>query len=300
MVEKTEKIGFIGLGKMGSGMAACLVKNGYPVTVYDIVEKKVKGLVQEGAQPADSPMGTAVNTDVVISMILDDSVLEEVSMGPRGIFKNARPGTIYIDMSTVSPIASERIGREAEKKGIKYLRSSVFGTMPQAASGKLIILVSGPRDAYEQCADIFNVMGQKVTYFGPGEEAKYLKLLHNIMVAIIAGMTAEALIFGKRAGVEWNQMIDVITNGVVTSPLITFRDKMLRERNFAPFFSVDQMVKDLNIILRTGETNKVPLPMTSLIRQLLLSMQAKGKGDQDFFVVLDLIEEMAALQSDHQ
>jgi len=291
-----QKIGWIGLGKMGVPMSSNLIKAGYSVTVYNRTKEKGKELADQGAQVADSAKALAEGQDVVISMIADDSALEAVSYGPDGAFGGAKPGTIYIDMSTVSPVSSARVAEAAEKKGIKYLRAPVSGSTALATAGTLTIFASGPKDAYDQCVDIFEVMGQKSFHVGNGENARYLKLVLNMMVGLTSAMVAEALTFGEAGGMDWEQMIEIVNNSVVASPLVGYKAQALKDRNFAPAFRVAQMAKDFDIALDTGKANNVPMPMTSIIRQFYGTMIATGKGDLDFFALVTLMEELAGIK----
>jgi 3-hydroxyisobutyrate dehydrogenase-like beta-hydroxyacid dehydrogenase len=292
-----KRIGWIGLGKMGVPMSKNLVKKGYSVTVYNRTKEKTKELVAEGAKVADSPKALAADSDVIISMISDDPALEEVSIGKNGAFEGAKSGAIYIDMSTVSPVSSTKVAEAAAKKGIKYLRAPVSGSTVLATSGSLTIFASGPKDAYDQCTEIFGAMGQKVFHVGNGDEARYLKLLLNMMVGITSAMAGEALIFGEKGGMDWNQMIDIIGASVVASPLIGYKAQMLKSRNFAPAFTIDQIAKDFDIALETGKAANVPMPITALARQFFGALKAKGKGNLDFFGLVTLLEEFAGIKS---
>ncbi len=291
-----QKIGWIGLGKMGIPMSQNLLKAGYPLTVYNRTKEKTKELAGAGAKVADSPKALAAGADVVISMISDDPVLEAVSSGPGGAFEGAKSGAIFIDMSTVSPAASARVAAAADKKGIKYLRAPVSGSTALAKAATLTIFASGPKAAYEQCADIFGSMGQKHFHVGKAEEARYLKLVLNMMVGLTSAMTAEALTFGERGGMDWKTMIEIVNNSVVASPLVGYKAQMLKDRNFAPAFTAAQMAKDFDIALETGRSNNVPMPLTSMTRQFLGTMKATGKGELDFFGYVTLLEEMAGLK----
>jgi len=294
---KKQNIGWIGLGKMGVPMSKNLIKAGYALTVYNRTKEKTEELADQGAQVADSPGELAKGVDVVISMISDDPVLAAVSTGPDGAFEGARAGSIYVDMSTVSPGASGRVAEAAEKKSIKYLRAPVSGSTALASAGTLTIFASGPKDAYDICVDIFGAMGQKSFHVGTGDEARYLKLLLNMMVGITSAMTAEALIFGERGGMDWTQMIDIISNSVVASPLIGYKAQILKDRNFTPAFTADQIAKDFDIALDTGRALSVPMPITSLARQFFGAMKARGKGELDFFGLVTLMEDLAGITS---
>jgi 3-hydroxyisobutyrate dehydrogenase-like beta-hydroxyacid dehydrogenase len=295
MAEK-QKIGWIGLGKMGIPMSKNLVKAGYEVVVYNRTADKTKDLADAGAQVADSPKALAEGVDVIISMISDDPVLEAISFGSDGAFEGAKSGTIFIDMSTVSPVSSARVSEAADGKGVKYLRAPVSGSTVLAEGGTLTIFASGPKDAYDACVEIFDVMGQKSFHVGTGEEARYLKLVLNMMVGLTSAMVAEALTFGEAGGMDWEQMIDIVNASVVASPLVGYKAQILKDRNFAPAFTASQMAKDFDIMLDTGRANNIPMPMTAIIRQFWGMMKATGKADLDFFGMVTLIEEMAGLK----
>jgi len=296
-METKLKIGFIGLGKMGNPMSKNLLKAGYPLTVYDCDHSATEKLGQEGATIACSAHSLAEEVDVIISSIPDDNAMEDVAFGRRGIFHGAKAGTIYIDMSTISPKLSARVGETAQSKNVLYLRAPVSGSTESAEAGILTIMVSGPQEAYDRCKVIFDILGQKVFHVGSGDEARYLKLLVNIMVGVTSAVTAEALIFGQRGGLDWNQMIDIINNSVVASPLIGFKTEMLKKRKFPAAFSVAQMSKDFDLTLEAGQALDIPLPLTSLTRQLYGMLKATARGEFDYFGLVTLMEEMAGAKS---
>ena len=291
-----EKIGWIGLGKMGVPMAQNLIKKGYSVAAYNRTREKGKVLSDMGATIVDSPKAAASGAGVIISMISDDAVLEAISYGPNGTFEGAGPGTIFIDMSTVSPASSGRVAEAAKKKQIAYLRAPVSGSTALATAGNLTIFASGPKEAYDKCVDIFGCMGQKVFHVGTGDEARYLKLVMNMMVGLTSAMVAEALTFGEAGGMNWEQMIDIINASVVASPLIGYKSGLLKSRNYAPMFTVLQMAKDFDIMLEGGKTSNVAMPITALVRQLYGTLIAKGKGEQDFFSLVTVFEDLAGMK----
>lgn len=289
------KIGWIGLGKMGIPMSKNLIKAGYPVMAFDIIKDQYKNL--SGVTGfADSPAALSEQSDIVISMITDDSALKEIAIGIDGVFQKAKPGSIFIDMSTVSPIISGEVAEVAEKKEIMYLRAPVSGSTLFAESAKLTILASGPRPAFDRCNELFNVLGAKVFYVGSGEEARYLKLLINMMVATTSLMIGEALTFGELGGMDWTQMIDVINNSAVAAPQVNFKAQVLKDRDFTPAFTVAQMAKDMDIALDTGKAVNAPMPVTNIVRQYLGIMMAQGNKDMDFFGMVTLLEQMAGIE----
>ena len=295
MVDK-QKIAFIGLGKMGIPMSQNLIKKGYSLTVYNRTKDKTKPLADAGAKVANSPKEAAAGADVIVSMIADDTALHQVSIDPNGAFEGAKAGAIYIDMSTVSPGASAIVDEAAKKKGIKYLRAPVSGSTVLATAGTLTVFASGPKDAYDKCVDVLGCFGQKVFHVGTGEEARYLKLVMNMMVGLTSAMTAEALTFGEAGGMNWEQMIDIVGASVVASPLIGYKSAMLKARNYAPAFTAAQMAKDFDIMIEAGRSKNIPMPMTALIRQFWATMMATGKGNQDFFSLVQVLEEMAGMK----
>lgn len=282
------KIGWIGLGKMGFPMSRNLIKAGYELRVYDIVDEKVNELKKMGAIDSDSLKELAANSYIVISMIPNDSILKKITTQPDGIFGGTKPKTIYIDMSTVSPAASKKVSLAAEAKNISYLRAPVSGSTALAADGKLTILASGPKGTFDKCRQIFNVLGKKTFYVGQKEEARYLKLVLNIMVGLNAAIVAEALSFGNKGGINWNQMIDIIAESVVSSPLFMYKVKALKERDFTPAFTANQMIKDLDLALKTGKELESPLPMISMVRKFLKKMSDSDKGENDFFGLVEV------------
>jgi 3-hydroxyisobutyrate dehydrogenase-like beta-hydroxyacid dehydrogenase len=290
-------IGWIGLGKMGIPMSQNLLKKGYSVTVYNRTKEKTKALAGQGAKVADTPKAAASGADVIVSMISDDPALEALSYGPNGAFEGAKSGAVFIDMSTVSPVASARIAEAAKSKGIRYLRAPVSGSTVLASAGTLTIFASGPKDAYDECTDILASMGQKHFHVGLGEEARYLKLVMNMMVGLTSAMAAEALTFGEAGGMNWEQMIDIVNASVVGSPLMGYKAQLLKSRNYAPAFTVSQMAKDFDIMIDAGRAQNVPMPMTALVRQFWGAMMAKGKGEQDFFSLVSLLEDLAGIKA---
>lgn len=296
-MDKKKIIGWIGLGKMGIPMSGNLMKAGYPLIVYDILQDRVDQLGSGSTPFAKSPEEVGNEADVVFSMISDDNALKDITMGSKGVFESMEPGAIFVDMSTVSPLVSRLVAERGETKKIKYLRAPVSGSTLFAQEGILTILCSGPKDAYNACFDLFEIMGKKIFYLGNTEEARYLKLLLNMMVAITSAMTAEALTFGELGGIEWKQMIDVINNSAVAAPQLGFKAQMLKDRDFTPAFSVAQMAKDLDLALKTGSDLNAPLPITSLVRQFLGMMMAQGRRDIDFFALVSLLEEMGGIKT---
>lgn len=289
---KTMKVGWIGLGKMGTPMAQNLIKAGFLLGVYNRTREKTRELEANGAAVADSIVTLAEESDVVVSMVSDDRILEAVTIGPGGAFEGMRLGSIFIDMSTVSPRMSEQISIIAIEKGIHYLRAPVSGGVSLAVEGILTIIASGPEQTYADCQDLFRAMGERIFYVGESEEARYLKLSLNIMVGITAGMLGEALAFGKKCGLDWEQMIDIIGCSAVASPLVGYKVEPLKQRDFTATFTTSMMAKDFDLVLDTARDIGAPMLFTAMMRQCWSMMEAAGKGEMDFFAYVTLAEDM--------
>lgn len=290
------RVGWIGLGKMGTPMAANLLAAGHAVTVYNRSAARAEALIEKGAAVVPSVAALSRDCAIVISMVSDDAALQGITLDAGGLFEAATPGMVFIDMSTVSPALSERVAAAALARGIDYLRAPVSGSTTTAAAGALTILASGPQEAYEQCLPLFQAMGKKLYYLGPAEQARYLKVAINMMLGVTAGMLGEALALGERGGVEWAQMIEVINNSVIGSPLLAYKAEMLTTRNFAPMFTASQMAKDFDLALEAGRDANVPMPLAAVSRQFLGAMIASGRGELDFFAYVTMLEELAGLK----
>ncbi len=293
-----KKIGWIGLGKMGHPMALNLTEKGYTLAVFNRTTSKTAELAAAGATTPGTIAEVAQNSDIIVTMVSDDTALEAIALGPDGVFANAKSGDTFIDMSTVSPVISAKIAEQAEAKGLSYLRAPVNGTVMQAEASTLVILISGPQSAYEEHVDIFQTMGEneKIFYTGDAEQARYLKLSINMMVGVTSVMMAEALALGESGGLDWEQMIDIIRNSAVGSPVVNYKEQTLKNRDYTPAFTAKQMAKDFDLMLDAGKAGNVPLAITSLVRQNWSAMIATGRGEQDFFGYLDLLEEMSGLK----
>jgi 3-hydroxyisobutyrate dehydrogenase-like beta-hydroxyacid dehydrogenase len=292
-----KNIGWIGLGKMGMPMALKLAESGHKLSVYNRTKSKTATLVDAGASAKDNAADVAKKSDVIITMVSDDTALEMLALGAEGILENAKSNSTFIDMSTVSPVLSRRIAKVASEKGIKYLRAPVNGTVMQAEASTLVILVSGPQSSFDEQNDIFKAMGDKIFYIGAEEQARYLKLSINMMVGISSIMMAEALALGTAGGLDWDVMIDVIKNSAVGSPVVNYKTQMLKDRDFKPAFSAKQMAKDFDLILEAGRTANVPLSISAQARQNWSAMIATGRGENDFFGYIDLLEELSGLKN---
>jgi len=291
-----EKIGFIGLGHMGQPMATRLMEAGFPVTVWNRTKSKTAELASKGAKVAGSPKEAASDATVIVTMISDGPVLKAVCLGADGVLAGAKSGSVLIDMSTVDPESSAEVAKAADAKGVKMLRAPVSGSTVLASQGKLTILASGDKQAYDRCEPVFGAMGQKMFHVGKGDEARYIKLVLNMMVGTTCQMLAEALAFGEKAGINWDTMLDVIGASVVASPLVAYKIPPLKARDFKAAFTSAMMAKDFDLALAAGDRMGVPMPTIALVRQFLGVLKATGRGDLDFSALLQVMEEISAIK----
>jgi 3-hydroxyisobutyrate dehydrogenase-like beta-hydroxyacid dehydrogenase len=274
----TSEIGWVGLGAMGSRMAPNLVKNGYSVTGFDVDGSRVAAAAAQGLAQAPSLAALVANSDVVVSMIPHDEALLDVV---RNLCESAKRTACLIDMSTVSPDVSAEAAIRLAAAGIAYLRAPVSGSTALAESGALSILISGPETVFETWRPLFGALGKKITYLGPNEEARIMKLVVNVIVASINTALAEALNLGRRSGLDWSAMLDVISESAAASPYIASKVAKLKERDWSPAATVEVIAKDMDLALELAKKRGAFVPTTALTRQVLAAVEGKGQGKLD-------------------
>jgi 3-hydroxyisobutyrate dehydrogenase-like beta-hydroxyacid dehydrogenase len=239
--------------------------------------------------------GLIQSADVVFTCVSDDAALAEVVMSDA--FTTALPTTAtLIDMSTVSPAISARIAAHLPKS-VRYLRSPVSGSTGMAEAGTLTALVSGPQSAFENCEAIFAVFTKKAFHLGVAEEARYLKLAINSMVAATSVLLGEALAFGAKGGLNHATMLEVITQSAVASPLIGYKKDMIIRGDYKPAATLNMLKKDLDLLIAAAGDHGTPLPVNSMIRSIYETASAKGLGSKDFFVLVQEAEKAASTTS---
>ena len=288
-------IGWIGLGKMGVPMAGHLLSAGFALTVNSRSPGPVAALCDAGAKAAASPAALAEKAGVIISMTSDDTALADVSTGPNGVFTTAAPGTLFIDMSTVSPDISARVAARARECGIGFLRAPVSGGVALAVAGTLTVFASGARADFEAALPLFDAMAKKSFFVGEAEEARYIKLALNMMVGMTSAMMAEALVFAERGGAARDTILDVMGESAIASPLVGYKLEPMRKRNFSATFSARQMAKDFDLLLGAARGTDTPLPLAALVRQMWSSMIASGSGDEDYLAYVKTMETLSGM-----
>ncbi len=279
----TQKLGLVGVGKIGGPMCRNLIMAGYETCVYDIDQLAQQKSVDAGAKPAASLSGLAEVSDVIISSLPNDAVLLEIADPVDGLLPALSKDKIWIETSTVSPVTSAKINDVLKSAGTAYLRATVSGSIENAEAGTLSFFVSGPEPAFQSCKPLFDVIGTKINYCGEGEEARVLKLLINMIVITFPALLGEALNFGKKSGLSWEEMIDAVEQSVITSPLLQYKAETLKARDWTAMAPITLTQKDLSLALEWGRENNVPMLFTGLMQQLNSAFMASGEGEKDFF-----------------
>ena len=291
------KIAWIGLGNMGTPMAMNFVKAGHEVVVRDTVPDRVKPFLEAGAKAADSAAGAAEGAEFIFTMITSDKVLEAIIFGSGGIIETIKSGAILIDMSTVSIDVSEKVDEAIIAKKGQFLRCPVSGSTVLAADSALTLMCSGPKDAYDKTMPLFEKLGKTFFYLGGANEARTMKLAINMMVSTSVQMFAEALVICEKAGMDPDVALDVICGSVVGSPFIKYKTPPVKERKFDPAFSVNLMVKDLDLALATAKRLNVTVPSTAITKQMFEAAVNMGMGELDIAALIPLMEKLSGIEN---
>ena len=289
------RVTVIGVGKMGLQMARHLAAAGYVVAVYDNSVKAQVDAQAAGLVVSSDLLSALERAEVVLSSLPDDSALLEVG---AAVVAHANEQAIYVDTSTVSMHASATIAQQCASRGIAHVRATVSGNNKMAEQAQLTILGSGPKSAYERVLPLLQLFGPSQFYLGDGDQARLMKLVINLMIASTSAMLAEALALGEKGGLEWRKMWDVITASAVGSPIIRAKAVQLRERDYTPTFTVDQMRKDVGLILEAGSLLNVPMALTSVVDQMLVAASAQGDANLDYAAVIRAKARASGLPAD--
>ncbi|WP_091741977.1 NAD(P)-dependent oxidoreductase [Marininema mesophilum] len=295
-MKNTVRVGFIGLGIMGQSMARNLHEAGFPVTVWNRTEVKMNLAQEWGAATATSPREVAQVSDVVITIVGDTPDVEKVVAGEEGVLAGAKPGTILVDMSTISPDATRQLAAKAAAQGVRMLDAPVSGGDVGARDGTLSIMVGGAEDVLEEVRPLFEAMGKNIVHCGPNGAGQTVKACNQIMCGLnLLGMV-EALSFAKKAGVDLEKMIQVTTQGAAGSWALANLGPRVVKGDLAPGFSVRFQQKDLRIVLQEAEHLELPLLGTAAVNQLLRSVQAQGGSEDGTHALISVMEQLGNVE----
>jgi 3-hydroxyisobutyrate dehydrogenase-like beta-hydroxyacid dehydrogenase len=290
------KVGFIGLGNMGSGMVASLLKAGHELAVYNRTPDKTKPLVEKGARKAAS-VADACKGEAVITMLADDSAVESVTFGDEGIVKNLGKNAIHASASTISVALADTLTAEHAKRGQRFVSAPVFGRPEAAAAAKLFIVVAGAPDSVDPCMPLFEAMGQKTFRFGEKpSNANLVKITGNFMICSTIETLSEAMALVAKGGLDQHQYLDFLTATLFNAPIYKTYGTLIADKKFKPAgFAAPLGLKDARLALAAGESLRVPLPLANLVRDRFLRLLARGDETIDWSAISMLAAEDAGL-----
>ncbi len=290
-------VGFIGLGIMGRPMARNLLKAGYPLVVHSRARGPVGEIVKAGATAGFSAREVASQSDVLITMLPNSPDVELVALGKDGIIEGARPGLIYADMSTISPIVSQKVGTALAAKGVRMLDAPVSGGEKGAIDAALSIMVGGDKAVFDQVLPIFQAIGKTITLLGPLGFGGFTKLANQIIVAVNLTALAEALTLAKKAGLDRELTLTALAGGLAGSKCLDQKKANYLANTYNPGFKIDLHYKDLGLIMESARALGVPLPATAVVQELFSALRVKGRGGLDHSGVITLLEDLAGLSA---
>jgi 3-hydroxyisobutyrate dehydrogenase-like beta-hydroxyacid dehydrogenase len=290
------KVGFIGLGDMGSGMSASLLKAGHELAVYNRTSDKTRPLVEKGARKAAS-VADACKGDVVITMLADDSALESVTFNDAGIVNNLGKHAIHVSASTISVALADKLAAEHAKRGQRFVSAPVFGRPEAAVSAKLFIVAAGAADAVDTCRPLFEAMGQKTFRFGEKpSSANLVKITGNFMISSTIETLSEAMALVAKGGLDQHQYLEFLTATLFNAPIYKTYGTLIADKKFKPAgFAAPLGLKDARLALAAGESLRVPLPLANLVRDRFLRLLARGDETIDWSAISILAGEDAGL-----
>lgn len=286
------KIGFIGLGIMGKPMSKNLVKAGHELVVCDFNKDAVAELVEMGAKQAANGAEVAKECDVIITMLPNSPHVRSVALGENGIADGAHEGSVLIDMSSIDPTESKKIGEELAKKGIEMLDAPVSGGEPKAIDGTLSVMVGGKKDLFDQYYDMLMVMAGSVVYVGELGSGNVAKLANQIVVAVNIAAVGEALAFAKKAGTDPELVYQAIRGGLAGSTVMDAKAPMMLSRNFKPGFRIELHIKDLNNALNAAHAISAPVPLTGQLMEMMQALKADGYEKEDHSSLVKFYEKI--------
>ena len=290
------RIGFIGLGVMGSRMAATLARAGHSLVVHDVDPVKAGALAAAGAAACASPREVAQTSEIVFSSLPLPATVRSVYLGPDGVLEGARPGMVLVDMSTVDPETSRAVSAAATARGVEYLDAPVSGGYREAETGALVIIVGGDRAAFDRVRDVLAVLGPSIHYAGPSGAGSVVKLVNNVMSMGNVLVAAEAFVLGVKAGMEPARLLEILRGSAGRSFHFERRFPNILARNFTPGFTVDLARKDLGLAVDMARSHDVPVPATSLLHQFYNACAAMGEGSSDFGAIIKVFEAWARIE----
>jgi len=290
------KLGFVGLGVMGSRMAKRLMDAGHEVTGYNRTKSKAQWLLDAGMKWANSPREVVEASDISLSMVTNTKALQAIAEGDDGLLAGLASGKIHVDISTVSPAYSQELAEKVKAKGAAMLDSPVSGSVTTLEEGKLSLMVGGDADVFEKVKSILLDIGPKVTHVGGNGLAVTMKIATNLSLAVQMLAFSEGVLIAEKAGIKREVAVDVLTNSVIASPMVKYRGPFVLEMPDEAWFDCFMMQKDMNLALELGQQLEIPLPTTAVTNEMLTTARGMGFEKQDFAVMFDALAQMSGMK----
>jgi 3-hydroxyisobutyrate dehydrogenase-like beta-hydroxyacid dehydrogenase len=291
------KLGFVGLGVMGSQMVNRLLSKGHTVTGYNRTHAKAQWLVEKGMQWADSPRAVAAASDYTFAMVTNAAAIHAVAEGPDGLLVGLTPGKIFIDMSTVSPAVSRGLAAKVRALGADMVDSPVSGSVITLQEGKLSLMVGGRKETFEKIKPLLLDIGPKVTFVGDNGLALSMKIATNLSLAVQMLAFSEGVLLAEKSGIAREIAVDVLTHSAVASPMILYRGPFVLQQPEEAWFDVNMMQKDMVLAMDLGRQLDVPLPTTAVSNEFLTAARGMGWTKYDFACIFDVLATMADVKT---
>jgi 3-hydroxyisobutyrate dehydrogenase-like beta-hydroxyacid dehydrogenase len=292
------KLGYVGLGVMGSGMVKRLLVAGHTVIGYNRTRSKAESLLELGMQWADTPRAVAEASDIVFSMVTSTEAVQAVTQGPEGILAGLTPAKIYIDMTTMSPHYSRELAAQVEaESGAKMLDAPVSGSIITLEQGKLAIMVGGDAATFDQVKPVLQDIGPRVFHLGENGRAVAMKIAINLSLAVQMLAFSEGVLLAEKSGISREKAVEVMLNSVIASPMVGYRGPFVLGHPEEALFNCTMMQKDLNLALELGQQLDVPLPTTATSNEYMSAARGLGLGHYDFAIVFDVLARMAGIET---
>ena len=289
------RVGFIGLGLMGTPMARNIMRGGYAVTVWNRTGAKAGPLLDEGASWADGIGQLAEQSDLVVTMVTDAAASEAVTCGEGGVLDRARPGTIIVDTSSIAPEMSRSISARARERGMSMLDAPVTGNPKVAEGGKLGIMIGGDEETVQRARPVLETMAAVIVHAGPAGAGSTLKLVNNLILGVAIQAVAEALVLARKAGIDPERVPEITSVGGARTGAMETRGPRMIKHDFSPHFSTDNMHKDLSTALALANALGAATPAASATLEMLRAARAQGRGEQDSAAIYAVLEQLSGL-----
>jgi 3-hydroxyisobutyrate dehydrogenase-like beta-hydroxyacid dehydrogenase len=291
------KLGFVGLGVMGSEMVNRLLSKGHTVTGYNRTRSKAEWLIKKGMKWADSPRAVVMESDVVFSMVTNSAALGAIMNGPDGMLAAVTPGKLFVDISTLSPAFSREIANKIREKGGDMVDAPVSGSVITLQEGKLSVMVGGRKETFEKVKPLLLDIGPKVTYVGENGLALVMKIGTNLSLAVQMLAFCEGVLLAEKSGIARETAVDVLTHSVIASPMVQYRGPFVLKQPEEAWFNVNMMQKDMLLALELGRQLDVPMPTTATTNEFLTAARGMGLAEKDFAVVFDVLAQMSGVHA---